>query len=75
METNNLRALKDYVKECVANLSNTTGMGNVSFPTDTTVGSGDTFQFRNIKRNKKLKLHKLTLNKNSKLKETNEINK
>jgi len=63
METNSLKSLKKYVKECDgACPSNTLGMGNVAFPTDTTVGSGDTFQFRRKKRNKKL-----SLNKNSKL--------
>ena len=74
METYKLRSLKDFVKECGANLSNTIGMGNVSFPTDTTVGSGDIFQFKKVKRNKKLKLdknskkinEKLTLNKQTK---------
>ena len=60
METNSLKSLKKYVEECGgACQSNTMGMGNVAFPTDTTVGSGDTFQFRRIKRNKKLSLNEL----------------
>lgn len=48
-----MKTLKSYLKECGANPCNTTGMGNVSFPTDTQVGSGDTFQFQTSKKKKK----------------------
>ena len=50
------------IQECIATPSSTLGMGNPTMPTDTEVGSGDTFQPLSSYVKKKLKKKKKKIN-------------